>query len=106
MSQPASLKHPRNGEVVYACRHLHRDRELYLAETPRRTRFYVGTEEGLGILLRVETHSPSPLEGKGVWVRWVILCGWCRLKLRLKSLVARARPQHYGRRLALWEEKP
>jgi len=85
MSQPASLKEPRDGEVVLACPH----------DWGRRSRtVYIGHPSGLGALVKGQG-----INGEGIYIRWVVLCWRCRLGrwLRRQNPLARAR------RRMMWE---
>lgn len=64
MSQPASFVTPMVEELVLACRHSHREW--------KRKAFYVGRpDSGIGAFVKRRDGS--------LWVRWVVLCWWCRL---------------------------
>lgn len=84
MSQPASLKFPRDGETVLACRHDWRW---------KRKPFYIGHSSGLGALIKMAN-------GEQWFIRWVVLCWRCRLSRWL----LRRRPLQFAKRALVWGE--
>lgn len=83
MSQPASFDKPRDGETVLACPHLLGwKHKLFFVGDIRD-----GKPTGLGLYVRRRSTD------EGIWVRWVVLCWWCRLIqwLRRKDPIAKVR---------------
>ena len=76
MSQPASFDMPRPGETILACSH---------STNWKRRQYFVGHKDktgkptGLGAWVRLQSNPD------GLWVRWVSLCGWCRLRRLFRS---------------------
>lgn len=91
MSQPASLKEPRDGETVLACQHDFewKRKPLFIGHIQD------GQRTGLGRL--VQRPGKDPL-----WIRWIVLCAWCRFWRWAK----RQDPIKRARREIVWGSKP
>ncbi len=93
MSQPASLKEPRDGETVLACKH---DRPWKMKAVFVGHYDTEGNPTGLGMLVT----GPS---GVQTFIRWVVLCWACRVR----RWVSRKKLLQLAAREAIWRvEKP
>jgi hypothetical protein len=77
MSQPASLTEPRPGEIVLSCRHPRRG-WLQIAynigyRDPLKAGIHDHQGHGIGALVQDSA-------GERFYIRWVVLCRWCRLR--------------------------
>ena len=82
MSQPASLTEPRPGETVLSCPHLTSywgQRAIFVGyKDPLKSGVLDFQDPGIGMLVRGADGAPF-------YIRWVVLCWWCRLRSWLQQ---------------------